>query len=35
LTVGLAREMGAYGGDAHYGLVLGALVEGLRVGSEP
>jgi AcrR family transcriptional regulator len=35
LTVGVAREMGAYGGDAHYELVLGALVQGLRVGSEP
>jgi AcrR family transcriptional regulator len=35
LTVGVAREMGAYGGDAHYELVLGALVEGLRVGSGP
>jgi hypothetical protein len=35
LTTGVAREMGAYGADAHYELVLGALVEGLRVGSEP
>jgi AcrR family transcriptional regulator len=35
LTAGVARELGAYGPDAHYELVLGALVEGLRVGSEP
>jgi AcrR family transcriptional regulator len=29
LTAGVAREMGAYGGDAHYALVLGAFVNGL------
>jgi AcrR family transcriptional regulator len=34
LTAGVAADMGAYGSDAHYELVMGALVEGLRVGSE-
>jgi AcrR family transcriptional regulator len=31
-TAGVAAEMGAYGGDEHYELVLGALVDGLRRG---
>ena len=30
LIVGVAAEMGAYGSDEHYELVLGALVDGLR-----
>ena len=32
LTVGVAEAMGAYGGDEHYELVLGALVDGLAAG---
>ena len=32
LTVSVAGAMGAYGGDAHYELVLGALVSGLVSG---
>ena len=30
LTVGVAAELGAYGSDEHYELVLGALLDGLR-----
>jgi len=30
LTAGVAHEMGAYGSDAHYELVLGAMLAGLR-----
>jgi hypothetical protein len=30
LTVAVAREMGAYGSDEHYDLVLDGLLSGLR-----
>ena len=30
LTVGVAEEMGAYGSDAHYELVLDEMLGGLR-----
>ena len=36
LTVGVAEEMGAYGSDEHYELVLDRFLSGLRaVDSEP
>ncbi|HEX8101156.1 MAG TPA: TetR/AcrR family transcriptional regulator [Solirubrobacteraceae bacterium] len=35
LTAGVAGEMGAYGSDRHYELVLDQLLRGLEAGSQP